>query len=67
MDAQPVAPVEVEEVQSWPGVWAATRTFAGWVLQADPAAPAEDTIGSARKVAERTGCSVVVEGLVIRP
>jgi hypothetical protein len=56
----------VEEVLEWPGVWAVTRSFAGWVLHADPRFP-EDAVGSARKLADSTDRTVTVQGLVVHP
>jgi hypothetical protein len=56
----------VEEVREWPGVWAVTRTFVGWVLHADSRFP-EDAVGSARKLADSTGLTVTVQGLVVHP
>ena len=55
----------VDEVRAWPGVWDATRTFAGWILYADSAQPAEDTVASARKLGEATGRTVLIQGMVI--
>jgi hypothetical protein len=54
------------EVTTWPGVYAATRTFAGWVLMADARHP-EETVASARKLAETTGCTVTVTQLIVTP
>jgi hypothetical protein len=56
----------VEEVGEWPGVWAVTRTFVGWVLHADPRFP-EDAVGSARKLADSTDLTVTIQGLVVHP
>ena len=56
----------VAEIQTWPGVWNVTRTLAGWLLYARPEAP-EDAVGSARKLADTTGRTVTVQGLVVHP
>jgi len=57
----------VDEVRTWPGVWSAQERFTGWVVYPDPAQRPEDTLASARKLAEVTGRSVTVERVVIRP
>jgi hypothetical protein len=61
----PIA-LTVEEVREWPGVWAVTRTFVGWILFADPRFP-EDAVGSARKLADSSDLTVTVQGLVLYP
>jgi hypothetical protein len=61
----PIA-LTVEAVREWPGVWAVTRTFAGWVLWADARYP-EDAVGSARKLADSSDLTVTVQGLVCYP
>jgi hypothetical protein len=58
--------LETSEVETWPGVYAAVRTFAGWIVWARPTEP-EDCVTSARKLAETTGRTVTVQGLAVHP
>ena len=54
------------EVSTWPGVWAVTRTYAGWIVYADPNAP-ETAVAAARKLANTTGRTVVVQHITLHP
>ena len=57
----------VDEVRTWPGVWDVQDRFTGWIVYPDPSQMAEHAVESARKLAEVTGRSVVIERMVIAP